>query len=312
MAIFSAIRMTTDGRPLDAADLAEAGPPEAVRIPIELVDPNPANPRKHLVEVDELADSIAEFSLMQPVYVRRQGERYQLLSGHRRLAAFKLLAKREPHQVRWRSIPAVIGTFDDDRSYLALITAQVHTANWQPREQAAALERLALSGLSLRRIGEQLHRDVGWVSRRLRVFADSILSGYVQSGKLAPSIAEELLPVLDTETKRKFAEQAAKEHWSQDQIKGRVRALRLDRQLGQISKVARQLVELLSSVDPRAVPIETTRDLWTLHGRIEVLARGQERRVPTVAEAEKAAGIRPEPKTRAQPKRRTKFRTDLT
>jgi ParB/RepB/Spo0J family partition protein len=282
----------SNGRLLSDQELAEAGPPEAVRLPLDLVDPNPANPRRQLVELEELADSIAEFGLLQPIYVRRQGERYQLLSGHRRLAAFKVLAEREPHRIGWRSIPAVIGTLNDDRSYLALITAQVHIANWQPREQAAALERLALTGMSLTAIGEQLHRNVGWVSRRLRVFADSVLSAYVQTGRLAPSIAEELLPVLDVETKRRFAELAAKEHWSQDQVKGRVRALRLDRQLSQIGKVARQLAGLLSSVDPKDIPIETTRDLMVIFGRIEVISGIRRVHLPTVAEAQKAAGVR--------------------
>jgi ParB/RepB/Spo0J family partition protein len=278
---------------LDAADMAEAGPAEAVRLPLDLVDANPDNPRRALPELTELADSIAEFSLLQPITVRRVGERYQVLSGHRRLAAFKLLSEREPHQVAWRSIPAVIRNANDEQSYLALITAQVHIANWQPREQAAALERLALSGMTLDEIGERLHRTGGWVSRRLRVFADATLSGYVQTGRLPPSIAEELLPVLDLATKRELAERAIAEHWSQDQIKGRVRALRLDRQVAQIGKLARQLADALSVVDPKDIPIETTRDLMVIFGRIEVISGIKRTRLPTIEEARREARRRP-------------------
>src|SRR3954470_9400890 len=272
---------------LEPADLVELSPSESISIPLDLLDASPRNPRHEpLPEIRELADSIAEFTLLQPITVRRIAGRYQILSGHRRTAAYHLLADRDSFNAAWHAIPAVIRHADDDRAYLMLLTAQVHFAEWAPREQAAALEQLALGGMTLEDIGTKLHRSTAWVSKRLRVFTDSVLSGYVQSRKLAPSIAEELLPVLDVDTKKRLAAQAADENLSQDQVKGRVRALRLDRQLSQIGRLSKQLLDLLSQIDPRDIPVETTRDLWVLHGRVEVLARGTERHMPTVEEAE--------------------------
>src|SRR5205085_1319920 len=55
---------------LSDADLADLGPPEAVRLPLDLVDPNPRNPRAALAEVDALADNIRSLGLLQPVIVR--------------------------------------------------------------------------------------------------------------------------------------------------------------------------------------------------------------------------------------------------
>ena len=276
----------------DPADLAELGAHE-LTIPLDLIDANPHNPRRSLSEIEALAENIRTFGLLQPVTLRRVGERYELLGGHRRRAAYQWLVKQEPHDPRWRAIPAVIrDQTDDDAAMKALISGQVHINQWSPKEEAAALERLVQDGNKPGEVGQALNKSASWASKRLRVYTDSVLSGYVQSGKLKPGIAEELLPVLDLATKKRLADEAARESLSQDQVKGRVRALRLDIQLRQINRLSAQLLELLSSVDPRNVPIEATRDLWTIHGRIEVLARGTERKVPTVEQAERAAGVR--------------------
>jgi len=288
-------------------ELAESGPPEAVRIPLELIDPNPNNPRAQLVELEALAENIRTFVLLQPVTVRRHGERYELLGGHRRFAAFGLLKEREPVDVRWRTIPAVVRTFDDEASYLALISGQVHNRGWKPREEAAALERLVVAGRNLKQIGEALNRTESWASKRLWVYSDPVLSGYVQSGKLLTGVAEELLVIRDLDVKRDLAERAAAEQWSQPQARGQVRSLALNRELGSLARRARELVDLLSIVDGRSISVETFADLWTLHGRVEILAaqaRGEAPKLPTIEEAEAAAGVTERQKARAEQQRR--------
>lgn len=276
----------------DPPQLAEAGPPEAFRLPIQLIDPNPSNPRAQLIEVEALADNIRTFGLLQPVTVRRRGPRYELLGGHRRLAAFALLREREPLEPQWRTIPAVVRTEDDDdRSYLMLISSQVHNRAWRPREEAAALERLVLAGRNLKQVGEALNRTESWASKRLRVYADAVLSGYAQTGKLAVGVAEELLTVADVTTRRNMAERAISEGWSKDVARGQVRALRLDRQLRELGRRAREMVDLLASVESRRVPIEIARDLWTLHGLVERMATGAKPRFPSIEAAQRAAGV---------------------
>jgi ParB family chromosome partitioning protein len=276
---------------LDEGDLAEAGPPEAVRLPLDLVDPNPQNPRRELAEVDALAENIKTFGLLQPVTVRRVGKRYELLGGHRRHAAFQLLREQHPEDVQWRSIPAVVRTADDDRSYLMLLSGQLHNRTWRPREEAAALERLVTSGRNLKQIGEALNRTESWASKRLRVYADAVLSAYVQTGRLAAGVAEELLPILDAPTRKDFADRAVKQKWSQDRARGEVRSLRLDKQLREIARRARELLEILSSVDPTRLTPAMTRDLWTLRGRIDAIGRGGPV-MPSIEQAQRAAGVR--------------------
>jgi ParB family transcriptional regulator, chromosome partitioning protein len=300
-------RARNNGHLLEPAELAEAGPPEAVRLPLDLVDPNPANPRAQLVELDALAENIRTFGLLQPITVRRHGERYELIGGHRRLAAFALLREREPHEPQWRSVPAVVRTFDDETGYLALISSQVHNRAWRPREEAAALERLVLAGRNLKQIGEALNRTESWASKRLRVYSDSVLSAYVQTGQIPAAVAEEFLVVRDVDARRRLADHAAAEQWTKDKAKAEVRLLRIDLQLAELGRRAREMAELLSVVEPHRIPIEVQRDLMVVRGRIDVLS-GRTARVPTLEEAERVAGVTPRQKARAEKERQAKLR----
>jgi ParB family transcriptional regulator, chromosome partitioning protein len=280
---------------LEPHELAVLGPSASQILPIDLIDPNPLNPRKQLTEVDALADNIKQFGLLQPVIVRHTGERYELLGGHRRRAAVLLLRDREPHDPRWRVLDAVVRDADDDQSYLMLLSAQVHNRSWRPREEASALERLII-GRTLKQVGEALNRTESWASKRLRVYSDSVLSGYVQTGRLTATVAEEMLSILDSTIRQEIAERAVAEGWSQAHARNQVRALRLDRQLREVAKRARELLALLSSIDAGRLPREAKDDLMTLHRRIVALGRGPV--LPTIEAAQKAAGV----KTQERPK----------
>jgi ParB/RepB/Spo0J family partition protein len=291
---------------LEPGELAEQGPREGVPLPLDLIDPSPRNPRRALGEIDQLADNIQTFDLLQPITVRRLGERYEVIGGHRRLAAFKVLRERAPHEPRWRVIPALVKAADDEQALLMMLSSQIHIVNWHPKEQAHLLEQLALSGMTLAQIGQRVNRTEGWVSKRLRVYADSVLSGYVQTSALSPAVAEELLLVLDVDTRKQMAERAVSEQWSQDRARGEARTLRPDKQVSYLGRQARELLNLLSTVDGRTLPIEITRDLWVIHGKIEILFDVKQPKLPPL---EQARVPRVNPNTKPRPVKRTKFRT---
>jgi ParB/RepB/Spo0J family partition protein len=288
---------------LDPHELALSAPPEAIPLPVELLDANPRNPRGKLPEVDALAASIKQFGLLQPIFARRVGERYEILGGHRRYAAFRLLAEQEPLEPRWRTIPVRVLAFDDERAYLALIVGQVHTAQWKPREEAAALEELYLRLGTLEKVGQAISRSYPLVSKRLRVYSDSVLSGFVQSGQLSRGVAEEFLILRDLDTRRDFAERAVRESWSQDQARGRVRALRQDLERADVGRLARELHDRLDRLGEGTVSVDAFTELWSLSERIGALwqaAQGKPaRRMPSIADAEKAAGVTEKAKARA-------------
>lgn len=245
-------------------------------IPLSLVDVSPSNPRTDLPEVDALAENIRQWGLLQPITVRSLGDRYELIGGHRRRAAYLLLRDSEPDNPDWQRIPAVIRSADDDDAFMMLLSSQLHTRNWRPREEAAALERLAQQGLSLKEIGQRVQRTESWTSKRLRVYADSVLSGCVQTGKLQVAVAEELLTVQDVRLKKRLADQAVKGNWSKEDARRHNRALRADFQVGELERLTRNLTQALSTIDPVHVPLDLMRDLQTLRGRVETLASQRE------------------------------------
>jgi ParB/RepB/Spo0J family partition protein len=300
--------VTERRRLLEPQELAELGPPEAVRLPVDLVDENPLNPRKNLAEVDALAANIRQFGLLQPVTVRRAGERYELLGGHRRRAAFLALTAAFPFEPQWKTIPAVVRTAADAEARLMLISGQVHNRAWTPREEASVLEELAVEH-TLKQIGDMVHRGESWVSKRLRIYADSVLSGYVQSGTLQAAVAEELLLVPDPAQRREFAERAIADAWTVTHARAQVRTLKLDKQLREIGRRVNELVDLLSSIEPSRIPIDAFRDLQVLRGRIEMIgdsARGGPV-FPSIEAAQAKAGVNPD---RPAKRRQTRLRVD--
>lgn len=292
-------------RLLEPGELAEAAPPEAVRLPLDLIDPNPLNPREKLPDVDQIADNIKQIGLVEPVAVWRVGERYELISGHRRWAAFLMLAEREPTEVLWKTIPARVLSPSQATAELMLVSAQVHHVRWKPREESTILEKWRRSGMTEKQIGAALSKTESWASRRLRVYADPVLGPFVLKDLLSTTVAEELLTISDPDERRSFAERAQAEGWSQIDTKAAVRQSRLDAQLRHISKRAKELLETLSAIDASKLPTDAAKDLWQLRLRIEFLATGQRPRFPTIEAAQKAAGVRSDAKTR-----RTRLKVD--
>jgi ParB family chromosome partitioning protein len=145
--------------------------------------------------------------LLQPVVVRRVNSAYELIAGHRRLAAAK--------QLGWRQIAAVVRNESDDQAYLLTLTENLQREDLSPKEEAAALEVLVRErGWTTRQVGEAIKRSHIYVSRRLRVFEDPVLAPLVLERKLTVSAAEELLRAPDGQTRKDLAIQAVEHDWT--------------------------------------------------------------------------------------------------
>lgn len=300
--------MTERRRLLGPAELAEQGPPEAVRLPLDLIDPNPLNPRKELPDIEGLAANIKRLNgLIEPIAVWRTHDRYMLLSGHRRWAAFLQLAEQEPStEVQWRTIPAVIKSADEATAELILVSAEVHHERWKPREEAPILERWHKGGLSLGDIGTRLNKSMSWVSYRLGVYADPVLSPLVLNEQLAVTVAQEFVRITSPEDRNRLAEQAVTEGWSQPRARLEVRRLFKSEEVRHLGTQARAMMEVLAGLDASQIPIEDAKALNELARLITRLARGSQRVIPTIEAAERAAGVKPRVRTRKeQPRRRT-------
>src|SRR5262245_1184405 len=103
-------------------------------VPLASIDVSGRNPRRKLSDIDQLADSILSHGLLQPVVVRRSGDRFELIAGHRRLEALKRIGQEY--------VPVVIRDADVDAAYVLTLVENLQRADLHPREEAAALETL--------------------------------------------------------------------------------------------------------------------------------------------------------------------------
>src|SRR5438270_8180659 len=103
--------------PESASDVAEPRPlgGEQMRIALELLDDNPDQPRQYVDPnyIEELAETILQRGLIHRIVIRRVGIRFQIVAGHCRRAAFKLLdEKGVPGE--WSTIPADVIELSDE------------------------------------------------------------------------------------------------------------------------------------------------------------------------------------------------------
>lgn len=126
------------------------------------IKPSPNNPREHLDGIDELAASIRETGLIQPVVVQHiPGHAdYTIVAGHRRHAAIRALG--------WAKVPCIIRKdMLPDEELIAMLVENGQRANLDPIEEARAVKRLKDGGLPNKEIARKLGRTNWWVQNRL-------------------------------------------------------------------------------------------------------------------------------------------------
>lgn len=156
---------------------APAAPPTVDQtyavVPVHLIRPNPKNPRSALEDLDGLAESIRAVGVQEPLLVEvvdhvdhpdpgQTYRTYQLLAGHRRLAAAQLAGLDEvPCMVRPQDTTSAA-----QRMELALVE-NLQRADLPPLDEARGYAELVALGLSQRVIGERVGRSQSHVSKRL-------------------------------------------------------------------------------------------------------------------------------------------------
>jgi ParB/RepB/Spo0J family partition protein len=176
----------------------------------------PRNPRQSLDDIDELAASIREYGLLQPVVVRRKGRKYELVAGHRRLAALR--------SIDWAEVPAVVRDENAERAYLLTLIENLQRDDLSPREESDALAELVRTrNWSTRQVADAVKRSQAYVSKRIRVFEDPLLRPVVLENRLSVSAAEELL-ALDGARKQDVLVNALANNWDQSAVRAAVRA----------------------------------------------------------------------------------------
>jgi ParB family chromosome partitioning protein len=191
------------GALIPGATLAATAPGPAseanglLEIAVERIDPNPDQPRRRFdgEQLERLADSIRAHGVLQPIVVRRSGDRYELVVGERRWRASRAAGRP--------TIPAVVSdAAPRERLALALIeNVQRHDLN--PIELAYAYRSLAEAGLTQDEIGSEVGLDRSSIANSLRLLElPRELQEDVELGRLSAGHAKALLHVGNPERRR--------------------------------------------------------------------------------------------------------------
>ncbi len=203
--------------------LLAARTPTAVReIPLERIIPNPSQPRLTWNEdtLNELAASIREHGVLQPILVRPAGDdRYEIIAGERRWRASKLAGKD--------AIPSIIERFDDSTALEIALIENLQREDLSPLDEAVIYKKMTDElGYSIRGLAEKLGKDKGYVENRLRLAtAPDDIKQMVAQRRDTLAAAYELLKIDDRRKRRALVKRVVAEQLTLVKLRDRIAIL---------------------------------------------------------------------------------------
>ena len=186
------------------------GGPILREIPISDISANPHQPRRHFdaEALDELAASIAQIGVLQPILVRSVSTGYELVAGERRW--------RAATQAGLTMIPAVIRTTDDMSSMEQALVENLHREDLTALEEAAAYSQLIDDfGLTHEKLAERVGKSRSAITNTLRLLGlPSGVQQFLADGRLSARHARTLLTVSDRQEQERLAAVAVEEGWT--------------------------------------------------------------------------------------------------
>ena len=200
----------------------ELQPGEVQKLRIASILPNPMQPRRSFVqaELEELAASIAENGLLQPLVVRAAAgaDSYELIAGERRLRAVGILG--------WDEVPVIVRDASDRTLLVLALVENLQREALNPLEEAEGYASLGEQfDMKQADIAAAVGKDRSTVSNLLRLLKLPVsVRRLVERGGLSAGHARALLAVDDPVRAAELGQQAAKEGWSVREVERRVGA----------------------------------------------------------------------------------------
>ncbi len=206
-----------------AAPPPEPGPfaqPAAADVDIHLISPNPSQPRTQFQpeKLEELAQSIRANGIIQPLIVRRAGDRFELVAGERRWRAARIAGLER--------VPIVVQEFADDRLLELALIENIQREDLNPMEAAHAFDRLAREmGLTHEEIGRRTGKDRSSIANSIRLLKlPEAVQALVAVGRLPMGQARALLSLPNPDDQVQLARKAAEKSLSTRQVEALVRS----------------------------------------------------------------------------------------
>ncbi len=186
-----------------------------------VIDPNPWQPRSIVAGADlaELADSLREHGLVQPIVVRARGDRYQLIAGQRRLAAARRLG--------WEKVPVRVLDVDDRQMSEIAIVENLQRRDLDALEKAASFKQyLATWNCTQDELAKRLSVDRSTVANLIRLLElPAGVQATLRAGTISMGHARALLPLGDEDEQVRLAARVAAEGLSVRAIEAEVQEI---------------------------------------------------------------------------------------
>jgi ParB family chromosome partitioning protein len=189
----------------------EVGEPQFRDVPVDLIRPNPGQPRKAFDAdaLERLAASVAESGVVQPLVVQPLSDgRYELIAGERRW--------RAAQQAGLATVPAILRTEEEALRLQMALVENMAREDLNPIEEARACAALVEElDLSREEVAKRVGRSRSAISNLIRLLdlPDQVLD-LLESGELSEGHGRALLAVKDQDERRRLAREAVKNGWS--------------------------------------------------------------------------------------------------
>ena len=194
---------------------------DVLRIPVDRMEPNPFQPRMNFDQeaLQELAESIRTFGLIQPVTVRKKGSKYQIISGERRYRA-SILAGMD-------MIPAYIRDANDQGMLEMAIVENIQRENLDPIEVAMSYQRLMEEcRLTQEQMADRVGKKRASVANQLRLLKlPAKVQHDLKVGLLSVGHAKVLLGVDDPKAQEMLCDLVVRRGLSVRQLEEKVKAM---------------------------------------------------------------------------------------
>jgi len=177
-----------------------------MQVDIDLIDPSPYQPRTRFREeaLEELAQSIRSTGIIQPLVLRPDGARYQLLAGERRW--------RAAQRAGLNRVPAVVREVRDDQALEITLIENIQREDLNPIEQARAFDRL-MSDFSMTQedVAARTGKDRATVANAVRLLKlEAHIQQLIEEGLISAGHGRALLAIADGKLRLALAQRAAK------------------------------------------------------------------------------------------------------
>ena len=194
---------------------------DVLRIPVDLIEPNPFQPRMSFdpEALQELADSVRTFGLIQPLTVRKKGSKYQIISGERRFRACTMAGMD--------MIPAYIRDANDQGMLEMAIVENIQRENLDPIEVAMSYQRLMEEcRLTQEQMADRVGKKRASVANQLRLLKlPAKVQHDLKVGLVSVGHAKVLLGVDDPKVQEMLCDLIVRRGLSVRQLEEKVKAL---------------------------------------------------------------------------------------